>query len=141
MQRDESGEGVNPIEAASADPATVLWTDAAQEIFKRNVPFLNEVLRQLLTASIALAGGGILFLSDAACQRGFKVTAGALFLLGILSALAGVLPYRDDVCPFEVRAVQDSLRRVIAWKSGWIWAASVFVVLGLVVAFVGVLLK
>lgn len=144
VQSSDRGQaGVNEKRPVSqyASPHEIFYFRLGEELYKRNIPFLNDVLRQLLTTSVSLMGGGIVFLSDALCNKGCKVAAITMFLLATLSALGGVLPYRDDLPLSMPYAIKAGVERAIWWKDGFVYTASIFIVLGLGLAFAGVLLK
>ena len=45
----------------------IFYHELGDELAKKRLPFLNDLLRQLLTISISLAGGGLYFLDDQTC--------------------------------------------------------------------------
>lgn len=125
------------------EPTTeeVFYSDLGDELFKRNIPFLNDVLRQLMTLSVGLMGGGMFFLTDAVCDKGMRLVAMGMFFISLGISLIGILPYGHAVhlgMPVEIR---ESVNRAIWWKTGWVWGSTVFLVLGLGLAFIGLLLK
>lgn len=127
-----------PIQGVMASAEDEFFVEFGEEIFKKTIPFLNDVLRQLLTTSIALSGGTLMFLTDPRCDKNLKLAAAVMFFLAIGCSFVGVLPYRDSFrpdCPAEIKA---NANRVTWWKYGWVSGAVVFIALGLVLAFVGV---
>src|SRR5262245_10946070 len=68
------------------------------ELIRRDLPFLNEVLRQLVTLSTALAGGAIAILNNTRVGfRGEIVGAIACFLVALVVALWGMLPKSGEI--------------------------------------------
>lgn len=129
------------IQGQMASAEDEFFIGVGEDIFKKTIPFLNDVLRQLLTASIALSGGTLMFLTDPACNKGLKLAAACAFFLAIICAFVGVLPYRDSFRPDAPNEIKLHVRAVTWWKYGWICGAVVFKAFGLVLAFVGVLLN
>ena len=134
---------MNPNEPKTelAGPTEIFYMRLGEEIVNRNIQTLNEVLRQLLTLSVGLAGGGAVFLSDDLCSKGLKIAAVIMFGLAMIASFVGVMPYREDVpmsMPCEIKA---SFERAIGWKDGFIYGAAVFIFLGFALALVGILAK
>jgi hypothetical protein len=135
---DDNGVAQQPSEYASATEA--FFTRFGEELYKRNLPLLNEVLRQLLTTSVALMGGGVAFLGADLCNPDLRIAALIMFFLAVCAALIGVHPYRNNLAlgmPYEIMA---SVENAVWWKDGFIWACSVFIALGLLAAFAGVII-
>ena len=146
MQNDQSSNvldepAVVEVEGELASNVEVLYHQIGEDLAKKQLPFTNDLLRQLLTMSVSLAGGGLYFLDDKMCDKGFKLVAVGMFFVGVIFALLGVLPYRDRFCISAPHQVKDFVDRAITWKDGMIWGASIFLFFGLIVAFVGVLVK
>lgn len=108
------------------------------EQIKRNLPFLNDVLRQQVTLSTALMGGGIAFLKDA-MATGFKVGAVFLFLAALIVALVGVLPHPGMIERRAPGIIARSLERALDRKRHIAYAAAGLIVAGLIVALLGLL--
>jgi len=123
------------------DPEDVFFFELGEEIFKRNIPFLNEILKQLVTMSIALSGGSLMFLDKSVCDPTLKLAASVMFFVALISSFVGVLPYRDSVRRSDPDAIKENVKKATEWKNGFVWAASIFIGLGLILAFFGVLLN
>ena len=129
-----------PIQGETPDPNEVFFSEFGDELFKKTLPNLNDTLRLLLTTSIALMGGGIVFLGPDLCNANFRIASLLMFFVSVCISLIGVHPYRGTVrlgMPYEIKQyIMDS----IWWKEGFIWACSIFMGLGLLLAFIGVLI-
>src|SRR4051812_41938515 len=75
----------------------LFYIDFGGELVKRALPFVNEVLRQMVTLSSALAGGSAAFLGETMIGPGYKSAAVFCFVAALAFAFAGVLPYRDEI--------------------------------------------
>jgi hypothetical protein len=137
----EQSNGVTVLQGEAPTNVEALYHQIGQDLAKKQLPFLNDLLRQLLTMGIGLAGGGLYFLDEKMCHSGMKLAAVGMFFIAILCALAGVLPYRDRFCVSAPYEVKDFVDRAVTWKDCMIWGSSIFLFLGLAAAFVGVLLK
>jgi hypothetical protein len=121
---------------------SLLFISLGEEQIKRAVPFLNEVLRQLVTLSTALMGGSIAFLkADTPIHPTAKTSAAVLFLLALLAALFGVLPYRSTIRPLFPNDIKRSVQAAMVWKDRLVWLSSGFLVVGLVVVLFGLWLS
>ena len=112
------------------------WGD---ELIKRDVPFVNEVLRQLVTLSAGLLAAHIALYSQPLMRLGFKIAIAVLFLLALAIALAGTLPHRRTLhrrAPYQIkREIEIALRlklTILRFSAG-------FLLLGLLLALVGVI--
>lgn len=135
--------GVNPepIKGEVPDTMEVFYSELGDELFRKNITTLNDTLRQLLTTSTALMGGGMVFLDAKMCETGFRFAALVMFFLSVCISLLGIHPYRDSAhlgMPYEIKA---NVEAAIWWKDGFVYACSIFLAVGLLLAFVGVLLK
>ena len=82
MQPAEQHQGV--IKGTKPDPTDVFYAEWGDELIKRNLTFLNDVLRQLVTLSTAMLSGSIIFLNDAMISRGLKLATIAMFLCALV---------------------------------------------------------
>ena len=135
----EAEEPPREVQGQWASAEETLFVGIGEEIFKRNLPFLNDVLRQLLTTSIALSGGTLMFLSDPQCHKGMKLTAAAMFALAMICSFIGILPYRDSVRLDVPAEIKENVKAATWWKYSWICGSITFIFLGLALAFLGVL--
>src|ERR1043165_2349730 len=132
-----TSNGEKKVQGEFPDPMDVFYTEVGNDIFKRNVPFLNEVLRQLLTLSVRLMGGSLFFLSEATCDQRYKFVAICFFFFAMLAAFIGVLPFRDSVRIGDPAHIRASIKKAITWKDGFVWTASIFLILGFFVMLIG----
>src|SRR4051812_30676390 len=86
MLRDPAIPRGRVLASEPASPDECLYFRVAEEIKKRELPFLNEVLRQLVTLNVSLLGGGIFFLTPQYCDNGPRLVAMFMFLVGLLCA-------------------------------------------------------
>jgi hypothetical protein len=121
------------------DATNFFYTEWGAELRKGSLTFLNDVLRQMVTTSVALMSGSIAFLTDQLITRPYKLGAVLLFLLALVFAFVGVFPYRDELDRTSPAAVRRSIEGGRSWKEGWLWACAISLALGLTVAAVGVL--
>jgi hypothetical protein len=142
QDRNSVGQPMMPeVEADRATDEENFLCALGEELAKRELPFLNDVLRQLLTLSVSLLGGGIFFLSADNCQPGLRLFAMIMFFLSLLLAFIGMLPASEKINLSIPESIKDAVQRLSSWKTGFVKGAGVFLILGLGAAFLGVLLK
>src|SRR5262249_49452294 len=93
------------VEGKLADPVDLFYIELGQETYKRNVPFLNEVLSKLITLNASLLGGGLYFLKEDVIPSWSRVLAVIFFLIATLVAFLGILPYSGTINPFDPKQV------------------------------------
>ncbi len=136
MQSDLHEDGMKN-QTLNADAA--FYHEMGEELYKKTIPFLNDVLGKLLTISVTLSGGTVFFLGDRTYPNGMRIVVVFMFLLAFIMAFMGIIPYRVSIrycCPDEVR---ETVTSAIWWKDGYIWGSSIFIVLGIILAAVGFL--
>jgi hypothetical protein len=110
------------------------------ELVRRNLPYLNDVLRQLVTLSTALAGGSIaLFKNDNLTAPGYRFTAIVFFLLALASAMYGMLPRAGVITRRAPNVIRSGLDNALNAKRTLCSACACFIVGGLVILLIGLL--
>lgn len=129
------------IEGEAADPVDVLYVEMAQETYKRNIPFLNDVLQKLITINASLFGGGIYFLQGDVIPAWSRSLALIFFLIATGVALYGMLPYSGTVNPFVPDEIKKYKVEATNWKRGAVWFAGTAMILAFVSALVGFVVR
>jgi hypothetical protein len=96
----------------------MFYVGLADEQIKKNLPFVNEVLRQLVTLSTALIAGSvaILGITRLAISPGLAASAVVCFLVSLACALVGVLPYCTTIHRRSPEEIKESIRKATDWK-------------------------
>lgn len=135
------GQSVRVVcESIPPDATDAFYCDIGNQLIRNRIPFMNEVLRQLLTLSVAMLGGSTFFLGPAVCHPGLRIAAMSMFLLSLLCALFGVLPFRATIRLHVVHEIRETIESIILSKDRFVWASSIFLVLGFAASVFGVLL-
>jgi hypothetical protein len=133
-------EKILSVEVSKPDPEAEFFADWGLETFKRNLTFVNETLRSVMTLSSALAGGSVVFGVQSGLSPSARVIAGFLFFAALIVSLVGVLPYHGQVdlrVPADIRQHKETALRL---KLCCVWVAAFLIVLGLFAALIGLLL-
>jgi len=125
---------VEEPEEASAEPATeaeIFLKEWAKDTIKRNIPFLNETLRSLLSLAIGLSGASMIFMG-AGVRIQFRAVAVLFFLASAVISLLGASPYEGQVsffCPADIETHKAKALRFklasVRWATGLILAGIV----------------
>jgi hypothetical protein len=144
LRQGQHGQGAEVNDVAEGnEPATIpseeesFYLALGEEITKRSLPFTNEVLRQMVTLSTAMAGGGAAFLNEPLITLTYKIPAVVFFLLALAAALVGVFPFvstMDRNCPAEVKA---TVSRAVWFKLGCLCGSAIFSIVGLIAVVAG----
>ena len=116
----------------------LFYSGLGDEQIKRRVPFLNEVLRQMVTLSTTLMGGTIIFLKELVSDE-FKKSIAIIFLFSLAAAFAGVLPHRSRIvrrCPDDIKVAYNE---ATSWKEWMLWISAGFLFVGLLIALIGIM--
>jgi hypothetical protein len=129
-------------ESSPADELDTFYVEWARESLKRNLPFVNEVLRGLVTLDTALLGGSVLWLGPQIVPAWFRLAVVLCFLLSLAAAFWGMLPYTgtavDLRCPDLIHKHKTEALRT---KQFWVWVAAWCLIAGFAVALVGLLAR
>jgi hypothetical protein len=121
----------------------VFYKEWAKEAVQRDLTFLNEALARFVTLNVALAGGGLILLTD--WNYGLKwhfCWAVVLFLIALLCALKGMLSgVMPDVCLLPAEQIRQHMQRTVAAKRWWLQRSTSALICGLALATVGVLVR
>jgi len=137
MQNDQPNDGVTAKPGEYPSPDEILHHELGEELYKKTVPLLNDILGKLLTVSITLSGGSIFFLSDKGYPNELKVAAVIMFLLAFVTALGAVLPHSVSLrycCPEEVK---EAIEKASWWKRLFITMTAGFIIVGVGCAVAG----
>ena len=119
----------------------MFYVSLGEEHLKRNVPLLNEFLKQLVTLSTALIGGGMFFLKDTPLMSpAVKKLIMACFLVSLFVSLIGAIPYSARMNIHDPWGIKRAVERAIWWKRILAIASSGCLLLGLVIVYVAVFL-
>ena len=108
-----------------------------QELPKTNLALLNDVLKQLVTLNTALLGGSVVFLSRTVMGAEFRNAVISMFLLSLCTAFVGILPYIRRIILRDPNHVKQVIQSAFTWKLHLVRIAAAFLVLGFIVALVG----
>ena len=133
-------ENILRLPSERAGEIEVFYKDWAKETVKRNLVFANELLRLFVTLNTTLLAGTIVLLNDPQVGRGFRVGAALCFLISLAVSILGVLPYGGvNINLLEPEAIRQHKKSALKHKQHWLQGAALFMLLGLLVAIVGML--
>jgi hypothetical protein len=118
----------------------LFYVEWGAETLKRNLTLANEVLRSLLTLSATMLGGSIAFLDKVAAPP-FPAIAAAVFLLALGASLLGVLPYEGKADLRIPKQIERHKRAAFDKKLGLLKAAGGLLVIGFLLALVGMMAR
>jgi len=130
LQTDIRGRSLRVKSINPASDESLFYASLGDEQLKRKIPFLNEVLRQLLTLSAAMMGGSIALWNDLRINHGMKIAATACFMGSLIVSLVGILPLYKQFRRQWVNEIRDAFSIASTWKSLFIWIAALFLVCG-----------
>ena len=111
----------------------------AEESLKNTLPFLNDVLRQLVTLSSTLLGGSIAFISINMIGPRYHYVATISFFLALITSFIGILPRRGSVSFQDISQNQHDLEAALNWKLRLCRIAGVLIAFGFLAIIVGLL--
>ncbi len=111
------------------------------ESIKANLQLANDVLRQLLTLSAALLGSGVYFRQNEAIPAQLIAPTLILLLIALVASLLGVLPFRGTVDLSSPDKIKEHKNSALTSKRRYIFISAVSLVLALILAGVGVVVK
>jgi len=132
------------IEEIIDEPATeeeTFYADMGNAMVRDALPFMNQVLRQLVTLCTALLGGTLVFFKEDLVRPGVKVAAAFIFLAGLSFAFLGMLPIRERIHRGFPQQVQETVEKAIAAKSWKLRVSAVAVFVGLAVLLLGIVIR
>lgn len=122
-------------------PEEKFYLDWGLETVKANISRLSELQKNLVTASIALLGGSIVFYGETMTTPFFKwLTTAALIAAAIVSIL-GAIPeqYGLDLSdPYQIQAAKAA---VLETKRKWYQASATLLLAGLCFAALGMAVR
>lgn len=125
------------VEATPASEVDVMLKTWALDSYKTQFPFMIDVLKQLVTLNVSLLGGSFFFLNESNMPKPFRVGLAVLFLLSLMSAFAGLIPYHGQVNVFVPASIRAHKEKLANYRMLWITAASLFLIGGFIVALIG----
>lgn len=129
-----------PLRGTSPTAEEIFLLKWGQELLKENLKTVNDILRHhmtlvaaLLAATIALRGANLL---------STPVTATILSLLlgALLTAWAGVMPYRGSVDVRQPEALRVHKDNALRFRLVMLWTSASLLIAGLLAGGIGVLL-
>ncbi len=133
--------GVPVWESRSATEEEVFYKRWAMASLRRNLPFVNDVLRSLVTLNVTLLGGSVVLLDSSRLWPGFQVAVVACFLVSLVAAFFGMLPFTGTVDVFCPEMIRRHKTRALTWKRWLLAAAAIALVAGFAVALIGLIVK
>ncbi len=132
-----------PIELTATEPSEeeLFYVGLGDQLIKDTLPFLNQVLRQLVTLTVALLAVSVAIYDKEVVHRPLMVVGMVFLLISAILSFAGVLPYGGPITRREPTTIYDRLKQMTRVKSCLAWFAAVPLVLALVVMLVGVIAK
>lgn len=114
------------------------YLEWARETEKRNLTLINEVLRQLVTLTVALLAGSVAFLKEGILPIGFRVALVMCLLASLVASLLGVIPFQGTVAgsPLSIKRHKE---RAVRWKHFWLRLAAGLLVVGFLCAILGLI--
>jgi hypothetical protein len=129
-----------PIGCAPTEEAEfyIAW---GRELQKGGFVLINDSLKQMVTLNTALLGGGIYLLKDELIVPTARILAMIPFFFSLIVAFFGMIPSRiqlDLSCPEDIKDSQEAAMKSKMLKLS---VAGFLLILGLVVAAIGVILR
>src|SRR5437870_12649275 len=109
-----AADEIAEVAAEKATETDIFLKEWGKETVRRNIPFLNEVLRSLLTLSVALCGGSLVL--GPTISIGWRVVAGSAFLIAAIVALVVVMPYKGAASFLVPADVLSHKQKAISFK-------------------------
>lgn len=133
-----------PEEPTLGEPATeeeLFYADLADHLERETLPFLNQVLRQMVMLTAALFAGLVTFSDRRVFPVGWLSAGAAPLLVSLACCLAGILPATSTAPRREPYLIKPEIEAGVRYKSrclrlgaGFLFAALVILFIGLFVA-------
>lgn len=117
------------------------YLEWGQETFKSSISRLNELQTNLVTLSISLLGGSLVFYTDTFSIPVFKILTIATLLAGAIVSILGSIPEEANLdlrIPSEIRNYKEVTFRI---KKHWYYWSVSLIYAGLTLAFLGFIFK
>jgi hypothetical protein len=111
------------------------------ETFKNNVTRLNELQKNLVTLSVSLLAGTLIFYNDTFSTPIFKILTSITLLTGVIVAVLGSIPHESRIDLRSPRQIRNLKEKTFAIKKRWYYASICLIYGGLVFAFLGFMVK
>jgi hypothetical protein len=131
--------GLEPGPPVGTDPTAEekFYLDWGLETVKSNISRLNELLRNLVTLSVSLLAGSVVFYGDAMTTPFFKgMTTAALIAAAIVSVL-GSIPEQYKIDLSDPNQIKAAKAQTLAKKKIWYQASAILLLAGLCFAALG----
>jgi uncharacterized membrane protein len=137
----QTGDGPLTFKVPSEQPTTrdIFFADLGDELFKKNLTVLNDSLRHLVTMSVALVSGGIVLWDKNAHNKWVFGVAVLLFWLALVFSFFSMVPLADFIERRNPDQIRESVERAIHWKAKMLSLCALFIIIGLVFGFLGML--
>jgi DMSO reductase anchor subunit len=129
------------IETREPNSEEVFYFELAEEVRKKTLPASNDILRQLLTLSVALTGGSLAIFRENMLPTAFRIPVVVSFLVAVIIGLLSVFPITDIVQLNSVPDIKRSVTNVLWWKKFQLRTIAFFLVSGLLLATLGVIFQ
>jgi hypothetical protein len=110
----------------------------ARRTERQGIGVVDRALNRLATLTIALIGGGVVFVNDKIMSDPCKLVALVFFLISLAFTLYGLIPYDGRSVPYNPLAIKKHKSDALAWKACLVKIAGALLMGGLAVACVGV---
>ncbi|MFQ5962659.1 MAG: hypothetical protein ACE5KZ_00060 [Candidatus Scalinduaceae bacterium] len=141
MKKIENKMSESSVSGKPASKEDVFYVRWAQESIKNNIDTTNKVLGQLLNLNAVLLGGSIVFVDKDLMNEQFKVAVIFLFLISMIVAFLGNLPYEGKVYTDIPEEIKNHKARALKHKRFFLWFSSCIMLTGFLVACFGFVFK
>jgi hypothetical protein len=117
----------------------VFYADAGDQLIKDSLPFLNQVLRQLVTLTAALFIGAAALFDKRLLEKPAIIAAMLVMLFALGIALVGILPFGDRINRRQPGLIYKEMKRAIGYKSWLAWTAAVALFISLAILGIGII--
>jgi hypothetical protein len=111
------------------------------ETFKNNVTRLNDLQKNLVTLSVSLLAGTLIFYNDTYSVPVFKILASITLLVGAIVSVLGSMPHESRVELRSPRQIKILKEKTFSIKKRWYYASICLIYGGLVFALLGFMMK
>jgi hypothetical protein len=120
-------------------PQRELYMEMSREVVRNRLPFINEVLRSLLTLNATLLGGSIVLLDPKTVGYDYRNASILFFFFSLVAAFLGVMPYSTRLSMLKPNQIQRELTGAFQRKRFFLILAGAFLSIGLGAAFFGLI--
>lgn len=137
-----SEQSVEPVMIGKPlTPKEKFFLSWAEQSLSSALPFVNEVLRHLVTLTSTLLGGSIVFLSADMIGKTPHLLAVVGFFLALALSFIGMMPFSGHIDFQDPARNEEHLTSTLKMKMRLCRAAGLLILAGFVCAIVGLLIK